>query len=502
MASSRNNSFLAFQDPDDFKRLRDVFETAGFNDAEIFKALQIDGINSIRGTDIPFLLHRTEDLTPLNTLVRLFLIEVPCNVTAVQQAFRPLQIEKLVEAGIVQIDNSLVTASIKLQPFKDLLTAFDLPRMLQTGLKKDYVMGVGSSTLTLANLTIRRQADTALDLGTGCGIHALLAARHSNRVLAVDLNPRAVQMAAFNTKLNGLPNIECLEGDLFGPVREQKFDLIITNPPFVISPEMKYIYRDSGLGADQICRKIVHQAPRYLNEGGFCHILCNWAEKTGQDWQDRMHGWFEDTGCDVWVLRSETRDAATYASTWIQHTEKDGQGQNTESLKKWMDYYDKQGIDAMSAGLITMRRSSSHANWYRADDAPPQMLSPCGDHVMRGFQLQDFLKTVNDDPALLNARLRVSPDVRLERSARPSVEGWVDEKVQLALTQGLTYSGNVDTHMANMIVKCDGRKPLNDMLTEMAHSLSADPAKITPTFCKLVRNLVERGFLLPHDLEI
>lgn len=99
-------------------------------------------------------------------------------------------------------------------------------------------------------------------------------------------------MTTFNARLNGLSNIACLEGDLFGPVRGRMFDLVIMNPPFVISPEMKYIYRDSGMEADQVCQKIVRKVPRFLNEGGYCHILVtgrNMPGRTGEN--DCAVGW-------------------------------------------------------------------------------------------------------------------------------------------------------------------------------------------------------------------
>lgn len=66
-------------------------------------------------------------------------------------------------------------------------------------------MNVPATTARLlAALTVRRSIGTALDLGTGGGVQALLAARHSRRVVAVDVNPRALRYTAFNARLNGL----------------------------------------------------------------------------------------------------------------------------------------------------------------------------------------------------------------------------------------------------------------------------------------------------------
>ncbi len=461
---NHNQSLFSFQDPGDFSRLRGVFEKAGYTDKGILEALGVKDVPSIRGSDVPLLIRRTSRGTPLDTLIRLFLIEAPCDL-------------------------------------QNLLVAFDRPRMLQTDLRQNYVMGIGRSTLTLANLTVRRHARLTLDLGTGCGIQAFLAAPHSDRVLAVDRNPRAVQIATFNAKLNGISQVECLEGDFFEPVREKSFDLVIANPPFVISPEMRYIYRDGGMPTDQTGRKIVREVPQFLDEGGYCQILCNWIESAGQDWRERLHGWFEGTGCDVWVMRSESLDAETYASTWIRHTERDEPEEFARRFEGWMAYYEKQGIDAIGAGLITMRRISDRANWFRADDAPEKILGPCGGYILRGFELRDFLETVRDDAALLNTRMRVSPDVRLERQSVPSAEGWVDAVADLHLTRGLAYSGRIDPYVANLVVACNGQRILRDLLANMATSLKVDTGSITSTFCNVVRGLIERGFLLPAHFE-
>jgi methylase of polypeptide subunit release factors len=491
----------SFTDPDDFQRLREVLEAAGYTDKGVIEALGVKDFPSMRGSDQLLLLHRTSHAAPLDTFVRLFLMEVPVEIEALRGAVGLMSLETWVEAGLVRIDGDSAVAEVKLLPFEDLLILFDPDRRLYTSPGADYVMGIGASSLTLANCTVRKHARLTLDLGTGCGIQALLAARHSDRVLAVDRNPRAVQMAAFNAQLNRLPHVECCEGDLFEPARQQTFDLIISNPPFVISPGMRYIYRDSGMEGDQICQKIVRQAPEFLNEGGFCQILCNWAEYQGQDWQERLASWFDGTGCDAWVIRSETRDAATYASTWIQHTERQAPEQYGQRFGEWMSYYEKQGIGAIGAGLIFMRRSPGHSNWFRAEDVPEKMVGPCGDFIVRGFELRDFLETVRDDATLLDTRLRVSPDVRLEQECKPSDGGWAVIAARFRLGAGITYTGNADVHVVRLLAGCDGSRTLGELVTDIAASLGVDVASIRAPFLDIVRRLIERGFILPLDLQ-
>jgi SAM-dependent methyltransferase len=498
MTPDHNTPLFHFHDPENIHRIRDVFEAAGYTDAGILDALGAKDLSAIRGDDVPLLLQHTNQGTPLETLIRLFLIKIPCEPEAVRQALRPTPIETWIEGGLLQAEKGLVVAGVELLPFKDLLLAYDKPNILGTPFKENYVMGIGSSTITLANLTVRNRCRRTLDLGTGNGIHGLLASPHSDRVTGVDLNPRAVAFAAFNADLNGISNMDCVQGDMLEPVKGRTFDLVVTNPPFVISPETRYIYRDSGMQADGITRKIVREIPDLLNEGGFCQILCNWAVKTGGDWHDRLGKWFANTGCDAWVMRSETDDAAEYAAKWIRHTERDETAGYRERFRKWMTYYEEQGIEAVCAGVITMRRSSGHVNWYRWDDTPQRMLGPCGDAVVQGFQLYDFLETMKKDEDLLHACVCFSSDVRLERQSKPSADGWMEEVTRIHLVKGFAYSGNIDRFIANLIVGCDGKHTLEELMDKMAVSLGAKPKDIAPAFCGIVRGLIEKGYLLPE----
>ncbi|MCK9296112.1 MAG: class I SAM-dependent methyltransferase [Desulfobulbaceae bacterium] len=498
MNQAHNSAPLfAFTDPDDYRRLRDLLAAAGFLDESVLDAIGVSDLPSLEN-DHPLLLDRTAGGSVLHTLIRLFLMEMPVEADIFARAIHPMATDSWQQAGLVRRHGSRVTAALKLLPFRNLILAFDLPAMLQTPQRSRYVMGIGGSTITLSQLTVRRPCRQTLDLGCGCGVHAFLAAPHSSRVAAVDLNPRAVRLAAFNARLNSISNVDCLEGDFFGPVGERKFDLIISNPPFVISPETRFIYRDAGMEADSVSRRIAREAPGFLEEGGFCQILCNWAQKGGSDWQQQLAQWFAGTGCDVWVMRSESLTPAAYASKWIRHTEfGDQETEFSQRFHHWLEYYERLGIASFGAGLITMRRRASGANWFRADASPDRMLGPCGEYIARGFALQDFLETVNEDRALLACRLKFSPDLRLEQQFTPSEQGWQVTGSSIQLARGLAFRGNSDTFMANLMIHCDGRKTLQELLPDMAAALQAEPAQLAPLVCRLIRKLVGQGFLLP-----
>jgi len=484
-------------DRDGCARLRDALARASFTDTGVAGALGLDDVRSLSSQDLPLLLRATRDATPLHTLVRLFLIGVTVKPDALEEAIAPMTIEECAAAGLVTPQDGTVSAAVRLLPFRGLVVAYDLPLRMGAPTAADYVMGVGSSTLTLANATVRRPSRLTLDLGTGCGFLAFLAACHSTQVLAVDRNPRAVALATFNAQLNGLANVACLEGDLFAPVHGREFDLVFSNPPFVISPEARYMYRDSGRGLDEITQTIVRQVPPVLREGGFCQVLCNWACLRGQEWRERLAVWFQGTGCDAWAMCSETLDAAAYAAKWIRHTEWDTPDTHARRFEEWMAYYERHQVEAVSGGIITLRRRSGAANWVRLDDAPKNMVGPVGDHIARAFELHDFLDATRDDALLLEQRLRVSPDLRLHQSFEPSPEGWQLATSELRLERALTYTGNTDVFLSAAIGRCDGERPLREVLGSLAASLDQDAAGVAPAFLGVVRRLIERGFLLP-----
>jgi release factor glutamine methyltransferase len=127
--------------------------------------------------------------------------------------------------------------------------------------------------------------DIVLDVGTGSGIQALTAAQHAKKVLAVDINPHALETAKKNAKLNKIKNIEFRESNLFEKIKpEEKFDLIIFNPPYVPSDE-KYMLGKAWAGGKKgraVIDKFIDQAPEHLNSGGRIMLLISSINEPGE----------------------------------------------------------------------------------------------------------------------------------------------------------------------------------------------------------------------------
>src|SRR5438067_1044208 len=140
----------------------------------------------------------------------------------------------------------------------------------------DYVAVYTPTSRLCDSLSPRRRVARALDVGTGSGIHALLAADHAEHVVATDVNARALAFTELNSALNEVTNVECRPGSLFEPVAGETFDLITCNAPYVVSPESRWAYRDSGFQADEISERVVQDAAAHLNDDGFATLLVSW----------------------------------------------------------------------------------------------------------------------------------------------------------------------------------------------------------------------------------
>jgi hypothetical protein len=486
-----------FDSPATVRRARQCFDDAGFTMDALTERLGVHAFTHVAAGELAPLVRATRAGDRLDTLLRMFVVGVPVSFTAARAALGPLSIEQWADGGVVVVEGSEARGRLAIRPLPgsgNLLVAYDFARPAEGPVAADHVLGVSTSTLALAGATIRRPMSAAFDLGTGCGVQALNAASHSSRVVASDVNPRAIACATLSMELNDATNVDVRQGDLFAPVTGERFDLLVANPPFVISPSRRYLFRDSDLAVDGVCRTIVRAAPVHLVDGGHCQLLASWAHVAGQDWHDRLGAWLEGTGCDALVLEREAVDPSAHAASWLRQTEPPDRWQ--PEYDEWMAYYERHRIEAIGFGLITMRKRDTGDGWFRAEAAPQDFSMPCGDHLGAVFELADLLDR-HPGGRLLDVSLRIAPDVVLDERARATPRGWSATDRRLRQTTGLCREGEVDEAVAAIAAACDGTRSLGAVLAEAAGGAGVDPSVLIGAALPVVRRLVEQGFLLP-----
>ncbi|HEY5982514.1 MAG TPA: methyltransferase, partial [Anaerolineales bacterium] len=306
-------------------------------------------------------------------------------------ALTPLNIAALVEAGVLKEEHGGVRALFQIQVYDGLYFIVDfMPEDHPT----DVVLPIGPSSKYLAEITIRKPVDSALDLGCGCGIQALLMSRHARQVAATDINPRAVELTRLNAALNGIMNVETLLGSYFEPVAGRTFDLLVANLPYVITPETRYIYRDTGQADDQSIRRNVEQAALHLREGGFAQIMLNWIHAASEAWWRPIENWTRQRNVDGWLLYSHSQTPEQYTKQWLMIDEARQPEEYASATRAWLTWYKQQHIERVGFGVLNLRRRSAPNNWRCSVHVSKTADEPLGKHVQHLFSAQDQLAGV------------------------------------------------------------------------------------------------------------
>jgi SAM-dependent methyltransferase len=473
----------------------EVLRSAGYTAEGFREALAVDGAARRDRADIQFHLRRLPQGDRLATLIKLFWLGVPVASEEAAAALEPHALDALAELGMLTLVGDSVEATLEIFPTGGLLVAGDRVGSGRSEGPADQVIGVMPSSLALMRLTPRRDVDSVLDLGTGSGVQALCAARHARRVVAVDVNPRALEYTKLNAALNGIANVECREGDILDLPDGAEFDLVVCNPPYVISPDTSFILRDGGLVADSFCERLVRRVPAHLKEGGLAAVLVGWVVRDG-DWTAPLRSWVEGSGCDALLLHFVTQDPLRYAADWNEGLRSD-EDAYAEALDRWLDYYRMLEIEALAWGVVVLRRRTGE-NWVWAHDyASSDRMQSAGGQVLRMFEAQDYVRGLPHDRALLDARLTLIDDHRLTREVRCRDGGEVVERQILTLEQGFGFRVGVDAYTAELLPHFDGRRPLGEILKEAVDGMPGhvDRAEFTAGALRVVRRLVEAGFL-------
>jgi methylase of polypeptide subunit release factors len=438
-------------------------------------------------------LRRTTGGSPLATLVRLFLLQAPVSRAEADRAL-PELVDALAAGGVLLASAGEVRAVLDCRPYADDSRDWWVLSDLTPGLDgqpirvgADHVLGVTPASTSLAQLTVRDEVRTALDLGTGCGVQSLHLATHADHVVATDVNPRALAVTAFNAALNDI-EIETRRGSLWEPVAHETFDLVISNPPFVISPATGtgLVYRDSGLPGDEVVETLVRGASGHLAEGGWCQVVANWAIRNGRPWEERLAGWLPDD-CDALVVQREVLDPAAYVELWLKDAGRHGGPGYLEAYDAWLGWFEDQRIAGLGFGWISLRKGGSRHELLDHPFAVEQPVAPA-----IGAWATSQHVAVDERTRLI---LRV--DVVQETHGDPGAED--PESIVLRQRRGLCRARRVDTVEAALAGASDGELTVGQILDALAHLLERDRDELAAAYLPSVRSLVRDGFLSPVD---
>jgi methylase of polypeptide subunit release factors len=417
--------------------------------------------------------------SPLGAVIRIFFLQRPVPTGDAVAALGRRAVEALESTGLATVGDDLVPEA-RILPIGRLLVAAD--GYAQGDDPPDYVAIYSPTSRLCDSLTPRPRVARALDVGTGSGIHALLAAAHADHVVATDVNPRALAFTELNAALNGLTNVECRRGSLFEPVAGETFDLITCNAPYVVSPERRWAYRDSGFQGDEVSERVVRDAGAHLGDGGFATLLVSWLAEDEHEPDERAIEWAERTGCDSWILSTWESDPLDHSSEWNSHLEGEA---FSRALDEWTAYFERLGVRWISEGAVLLHRRPGGGE-ARVDSIEADDVDVADEQIQRAFAARARLAEL-DGRELLEQRLSVEMAFWLEQELEPRKGGGAIVDARIQLSEGTNSAVEVEPGVLDVVASLDGRTPLGDVIRTVADRLGLSQDELS----RLERDAVE-----------
>ncbi|WP_297084398.1 methyltransferase [uncultured Demequina sp.] len=465
----------------------------------------------------------------LATLSRLLMLGEELPRRQVDAALERVGTDGAVRAGLVEVAGSGpddgVRSIVDVRPYESTtangevnwwIASDQTESVTAAAVGRHHVLGVGGASTTLASATIRGHRRRVLDLGVGCGIQSMHASLHADAVVGTDISTRALAFARFNEALNApalgrlgsqageqaasahLP-WDLREGSMLEPVAGETFDLVVSNPPFVITPPgaPTFEYRDGGMEHDGVVASLIQTVGTVLEPGGVAQLLGNW-EISG-DWRERLERWLDLAAVplDAWVVQRDAVDAAEYAETWLR----DAGITADRAPDRWEQYYeaylrsfDAAGVEAIGFGLVVLRRPLGGTPTLRRLEAHEGPLAtPLGPTLAAALEAHDWLASAPDEE-LLSTALAVAPDVTKETYGRPLLAD--PEHILIRQGGGFGRSVKADTALAGLVGACDGELQVGQIAHALAALLDVPSGEMIGGLVPAVRELVRDGFLV------
>ena len=488
-------------------------------DAALRREIRLPALRSVRAA-----LAAGTDSSPVAVLTALFMLGEPVLATVLDAALPRTGAAGAAVIGLVgePDEAGYVRARVDLRPHEAVddageirwWVASDLGELV-TGraLAPDHVLGIGGAGLTLAGLTPRTRVRSALDLGCGCGIQTLYLLRHAEHVVATDISERALAFTAFNAALAGVcvmgdpdagsggggGRLELLRGSLLEPVAGRRFDLIASNPPFVLTPPAVreaglplMEYRDAG---GPVLPELVAGLREHLEPGAAAVMLGNWEHRGADSWREAVATWIPE-GLDGWVIEREVQDPVEYATMWLRDggltSERDAEGFDA-ALGAWIDDFEVRGVQGVGFGyLIVHRPLRPRDPWRLLEEVTTSGQGVLGHHVAEVLEVRERLAGLDDD-AVADLRPVLAPDVTEERHLIPGAA----EPTVILLRQGggLGRTIRASTVVAALAGVADGELCVGEIASAVVALTGEDAFGLRAELVEASRHLIGVGFI-------
>lgn len=351
------------RDGDDLGFVPQAMASLGYDGVGVREVLGVADLPAVVIDEMVAYLRRCRtEASPRALLAELWILGRRVASSALEGLLGAGRVDTLVRRGILRRVQDETEARLDLYPCEGAWVFTD--RMLSPTRSPYHVYELGKDSHALARVTPRRPVRRVLDLCTGSGIHAILSARHGEAVVGVDLNPRALDYARVNAAMNGVGDrCRFVRGDLYEAIGEETFDLIVSNPPWVPTPDRTMqMYRTGGETGEAVTRAIVEGLPAHLSTGGTLSLFTLYPIIRGEDYLGRVRAWLPSSGWGVLILQHAETSAEGFARLHMASTP-DIAAQVRE-FDRWMESYEALGIEKIGmASMLVRRLGDEDAGW-------------------------------------------------------------------------------------------------------------------------------------------
>jgi len=483
--------------PEEASELRRAFVELDYTEEKLRDVLGSVDAPAPFDASRPASVRLTSEETGWNALVRLFFLGTSVGEGHFQAL--PTRVRELCQELELILVAEKISPSCLLYPFRDSWIAADRYPLDAERAHPDHVLTAGPAARHLSYYTATEFLPTdgsarVLDLCCGGGVHAVRLARHGS-VIGADLNARSLEFARFNAILNHAEGVEFREGDGLAPVNGETFDLIVCNPPFVLTPTTEWGSCDNPEDLDQFCENLVRAVPENLAEGGRYQMIFEWVEIEGEDWRSRLASWVAETGCDAWFLHANQESPAHYTKHRMpEQAALQRSVAESQSEDDWLAYYDEHRVRAIHGGFLLLRKREGQ-NWIRFSEISGNLSAETGSEVDRSVLHFERIEKLVDESDLLGLRLRLRDGVGKEEVGESKDGRWVRSVTKLRSAGGLPQEVHVDPTMADLLGRFDGVGSVSEVVDAAAAAFGVGREQVESECLRVIRHFLERGWL-------
>ena len=480
--------------PEQFARLREVFEALGYTEREVCKRFGIETIHQA----VRRLEPDREVSDPQALLIRLFLETAEVPWRTVRALLSPGDLAAIEDLGLLmpqEATGESCRTTLALYPTEGFYIASDHGEAGPVSTWRapaDIVFpAIGEATQRFMALMPRTPCGDLLDLCSGTGIAALVgAARFAEHAWAVDITERSTRFARFNAALNDIDTVTALEGDLYVPVGDRAFDRIVANPPYIPVLKDEYIFRDGGEDGERVTWRILGGLAKHLRPGGFFFCDCVATDREGAPLQDRIRRALgeAESEFDILVAEATTFEPTLYYARRAQRGE-----ESFADVGRRHELFKRLGIRQLVSAPVLIHR--------RGDDARPpvtvrRQLSPLTRSRDLQWALESQAATAGSGVnRLLRSRLRANPRAEVRTIHRQHDGQWVLDRCFLVTQAPFVADASCPPGYAALFMACDGHVTGRDLLQQLKEQRLVPDDAPELDFAEVLARLVEHGLL-------